>query len=239
MNLDCYCFEVKKILTILLYIHNVQSNLATKLRHPIFSLYLEATDDYPKNDAELDMEPDKHGNQKHGNVPATGASSELVWGGVNQKHYDGCISWHDLGQFELDDGSVFEGYWDFKLDSVRLGDSPLAADNSLGLVDSGSTYVVGPVDAVGYVAEQNQAACFNMDDTDNPEVVDCTAPFGFDAASIDCDQKTFLPIEFVADGVSYYLGREELVEVIETSMGPLCLLRLQGNRDIPVSRVNA
>ena len=89
---------------------------------------------------------------------------ELVFGGVNQKHYEGCIIWHDLGQFNLKDGLIFEGCWDFKLETVKLGDSPLAASSTLALVDSGLTYVVGPVDAIGYVAEQNQAVCFNMDD---------------------------------------------------------------------------
>jgi hypothetical protein len=82
-----------------------------------------------------EMQLDAHGNSKHGNAPATGAHSE-VFGGVNQKHYEGCISWHDLGQFSLQDGSVFHGYWDFKLDAVKLGDSPLAAASTLALVDS-------------------------------------------------------------------------------------------------------
>jgi hypothetical protein len=69
----------------------------------------------------------------------------------------------------------------------------------------------------------------------DPEIVECTSPFGFDAATIDCEQQHFLPLEFVADGTSYYLGRDELVDEIETSLGPLCLLRVMGNRDIPVS----
>ena len=213
------------------------SNLATKLRHPIFSLYLDDQEDYPSLDLmdPADMQPDKHGNSKHGNSPATTAHSELVFGGVNQKRYEGCLSWHDLGQFSLQDGSTFQGYWDFKLDLVKLGDSPLAAASTLALVDSGSTYVVGPIDEIGYAAEQNKAVCFNMKDNGDPDIVDCTNPFGFEAASIDCDIKTFLPLEFVADQTSYFLGREELVDVIETSMGPLCLLRLAGNADIPVS----
>jgi hypothetical protein len=217
------------------------SNMATKLRHPMFSLYLDATDDYPNDDVENpeEMMPDMNGNEKHGNAPASGANSELVFGGVNQMHYEGCLKWHDLGQFNLRDGSVFQGYWDFKLDTVKLGNNPLAASTPLALVDSGSTYVVGPVDAIGYVAEQNQAVCFTVDDDVNgdPQVVDCTSPFGFDAASIDCEQKEFLPMEFVADGVSYFLGRDELVDQIETSMGDLCLLRLMGNRDLPVSSI--
>ncbi|CAB9528383.1 Pepsin A [Seminavis robusta] len=219
-------------------------NLADLLRHPIFSLYLESTEDYPLDDAPANIgnlegsiqQPDIHGNLQHGFKPAATAHSELVFGGVNQKHYEGCISWHELGQFSLRDGSVFQGYWDFKLDTVKLGDSPLSASSTLALVDSGSTYVVGPIDAVGYVAEQNQAVCFTMDKDDpnaDPSIVDCTSPFGFDAASIDCDQKQFFSIEFVADETSYFLGREELVDVIETSVGPLCLLKIMGNHDIP------
>jgi Eukaryotic aspartyl protease len=212
-------------------------NLASKLRHPIFSLYLESTEDYPDEFDDLTTyeEPDENGNMEHGFKPAFGAHSELVFGGVNQKHYEGCISWHELGQFSLRDGSVFEGYWDFKLDYVKMNGSPLAAASTLALVDSGSTYIVGPMDAIGYVAEQNQAVCFTVPEFGDPEAVDCTSPFGFDAASIDCDQKRFYALEFVADGTSYVLGKKELVDVIDTSEGPLCLLRLMGNNDIPVS----
>ena len=129
------------------------------------------------------------------------------------------------------------GYWDFKLDVVKLGDSPLSAMDTLALVDSGSTYLVGPMDAVGYVAEQNQAVCIVMGDDQNQDsiIVDCISPTGFDVATIDCDQDRFLELEFIADGTSYILGREDLVDVIETSMGPLCILRIMGNSDIPVN----
>ena len=90
-------------------------NLATVLRHPIFSLYLESTEDYPLDGTNNDMnnmealQPDANGNVENGFKPAITAHSELVFGGVNQKHYEGCITWHDLGQFSLRDGSVFEG----------------------------------------------------------------------------------------------------------------------------------
>jgi len=215
------------------------SNLAHILRHPVFSIYFNHQDDYPSAEEigmnPSDMEPDNQGNSIHGNAPASGDHSELVLGGVDQRHYEGCIHWHKLGQFNLHDGSVFEGYWDFKLDAVKLGDTPLTAASSLALVDSGSTYLVGPVDAIGYAAERNKAVCFNMPEGQDPDIVECTNPFGFEAASIECDQETFHPIEFVADGESYFLGREELLQEIDTSMGPLCLLRLAGNSDIPVS----
>jgi Eukaryotic aspartyl protease len=87
-------------------------NLATLLRHPVFSLYLESTEDYPSpfNDNTEGQKPDDpQGNAEHGFEAATSAHSELVFGGVNQKHYEGCITWHDLGQFSLKDGSVFQG----------------------------------------------------------------------------------------------------------------------------------
>lgn len=211
-------------------------NLATKLRYPVFSLHLDPTDDYKEEEVEgtLVVQQDKHGNSQHGTIPAKSGHSELVFGGVNQKHYEGCIVWHELGQFNLHDGSQFQGFWDFKLETVKLGDQKLTASTSLALVDSGSSYIVGPVDAIGYVAEQNKAVCFTLEDENRPNIVDCTSPFGFDAASIDCDQEHFVPLEFIADGASYFLGRDELVDVIDTTMGPLCLLRVLGNRDLPV-----
>jgi hypothetical protein len=74
---------------------------------------MNPTDDYPPSDANVN--PDEKGNAKYYNGHALTANSEIVFGGVNQKHYEGCLKWHELGQFkDLSSGQTFQGYWDFK-----------------------------------------------------------------------------------------------------------------------------
>ena len=76
-------------------------NLANKLRNQVFGMYLDPTDDYS-------------GSKKDGTGHAIQSSSELVFGGVNQFHYEGCLNWHNLGQFTEVTGETFKGYWDIK-----------------------------------------------------------------------------------------------------------------------------
>ena len=201
------------------------NNLLSRLRHPIFSLYLDPTNDYPE-------ETESSESQSHGNGHAVTSNSELVFGGVNQKHYEGCITWHDLGQFQdAYSGDTFVGYWDFKLDAVEVGGTQMPS-SSLAVVDSGSTYVVGPSEAVGQIAQINGANCFESMPGKDPIPVACDSPGGFDAAAVDCD-KPFFDLEFKANGVTYVLNKEDLLLTVATSQGTVCLLRLQGSNDIP------
>lgn len=205
------------------------NNMATTLRNTIFSFYLDADfDDYPPADENSDA-PIGH---------ALSAHSELIFGGVNQKHYEGCLHWHYLGQFtDMGTGKIFEGYWDFSLDDVKIGGQSLQSTN-LGIVDSGSTYIVGPNDDVGVVAAANGAACFAFNEdggVDEDSIVPCDREDGFDIAIVECSAP-FFPLEFVADGVSYILDRDDLVlevEPDEVDEDILCILRLQGSNSIP------
>ena len=192
------------------------NNLQDQLRHPIFGIYLNPTDDYPKVD---------NGGSNHPGKMSTD-HSEIVFGGVNQKHYSGCLHWHDLGQFqEVSTGQKFEGYWDFKLDGVEVGGTSMPS-SQLAIVDSGSTNIVGPDEAVGFIAQLNNAECFNVqaDTNVDPVSVDCAS--GFDIAAVDCDQP-FFDLEFQSDGVTYRLGKDELIQNVETSVGGVCILKLQ------------
>ena len=196
---------------------SVIQNLQDNLMHPIFGMYLSEVDDYPLVD-------DGHG-------PTSADHSEIVFGGVNQKHYSGCLHWHNLGQFkESDTGETFQGYWDFKLDGVEVGGTPMPS-SQLAIVDSGSSNIVGPKDAVGIIAQLNGAECFNMPDgtTSYPVSVNCSD--GFDIATIDCD-RPFFDLEFRADGVVYHLTKEDLIKTIETGMGSLCTIRLQAGLEL-------
>jgi hypothetical protein len=214
------------------------SNLETSLLHPIFSLYLDSKDDYTND---VDGFPgqdamDANNNLEHGHSNPLGSSSQIVFGGVDQKHYEGCLHWHDLGQFvENDTGNKFQGYWDFSLESVKVGGQSLTTSN-LALVDSGSSYVVGPVDAVGQFASKNNAICFTLEDPDNPDLVDCGNSDGWDAAVVDCNQP-FFNLEFIADGVTYVLEKEDLVIEVDTSKGAACILRLVGSDGIAVRTI--
>jgi hypothetical protein len=211
------------------------SNLEHTLLHPIFSLYLDAMDDYPPENDEGPPPIDANGNQEFGKAQPSAFSSQIVFGGVDQKHYEGCLNWHELGQFDLDTGLVFVGYWDFRLDDVRVGGTSLPT-SALALVDSGSSYVVGPLYDVGKFALLNGATCFVFEDEDmsDPKKADCDSKLGWDAAMIECDQP-FFNLEFVADGVTYVLEKEDLVLRVETSYGDACVLRIVGSNDIPVS----
>lgn len=196
---------------------SVINNLQDNLMHPIFGMYLSATDDYPLVD-------DGHG-------PTSSDHSEIVFGGVNQKHYSGCLHWHNLGQFqESDTGETFQGYWDVKLDGVDVGGTSMPS-SQLAIVDSGSSNIVGPKDAVGLIAKLNGAECFNMPDgrTSDPVSVSCSD--GFDIATIDCD-RPFFDLEFRADGEVYHLTKKDLIKTIETSMGDICTLRLQAGLEL-------
>jgi hypothetical protein len=212
------------------------SNMQSLLRHPMFSFYLQATDDYPK--AKTTSEPDEQGNFQRGRDPPTGALSELVFGGVDKKHYEGCLHWHDLGQFEdMSTGHTFVGYWDIKLQGVQVAGKALQDPLSpLALVDSGSTYIVGPTASIGEIAFLNKAECIILPPEQgmDPLLVECDNPFGFDVAAIECDQP-ILDLEFIMDGITYTLGKQDLLTVLPTSSGDVCILRLQGTSQIPVS----
>jgi hypothetical protein len=213
-------------------------NLETKLLHPMYSLYLSPKDDYP-DDSNFQGKHDTYGNLESGVFASpSNASSEIVLGGVNQKHYTGCLQWHTLGVFQDDiSGERFEGYWDFSLDIVKVGGTKMTTSN-VALVDTGSSYIVGPPNDVAQFAVLNNAKCFTVDSAANtfnpPQEVNCTRAEGFDASIIDCDEP-FFNLEFIADGKTYVLEKEDLVLQIPTSFGQACVLRIVGSDGIPVS----
>ena len=196
------------------------------LKNSVFSMYLDKThDDYPGDNI-----PD--GDEGYGLDHATSAHSELVFGGVDQTKYKGCLQWHALGQFHEISGGTFAGYWDMMLDGgVLFNGNELLGASKLAIVDSGSSFILGPSEAIGAIAEQAGVLCFDLSGID-PEVVECDSPSGFDTAAYDCDQK-FGSIQFVADGFTYTLNEEDITEVFLTDEGPICLMRLMGSFQLP------
>jgi hypothetical protein len=207
--------------------------LQDELRFPIFGMYLDATDDYtaeenPETDDTVYLDPET-------------ANSEIVFGGVNQKHYEGCLTWHDVIQTENDDvynndddsdenDDPSSGFWDFNLDGVEVGGKALPYSNK-AIIDSGSTFIVGPSEAIGVMAQVNNVACFDLSSPFGPDFVDCGSPFGFDTAAVECDD-TLKDLKFLADGETYIMGTKDLVMTMETSIGPLCILRIAGDFEL-------
>ena len=214
----------------------VLKNMESTLVHPMYSLYLNPKDDFP-DDSRQQGEPDADGNLQSGIFPEPlTTSSEIVFGGVNQNHYDGCLKWHSLGQYsDSASGKAFEGYWDFSLDLVKVGGTEMTS-SKIAVVDTGSSYIIGPRHDVAQFATLNNARCFTIDsqaDQFTPPVqVDCSSKDGFDASIIDCHEP-FFNLEFIADGRTYVLEREDLILSIPTTFGEACVLRVVGNDDMP------
>ena len=207
------------------------SNLKSVLTHPIFSMYLDRTvDDYPGS--LLDHQHDEHESTTPKTAAhATSANSGLLLGSVDSQKYTGCLSWHELGQFKELSGATFRGYWDFKLDQVLFQGEEIP-HSSLALVDSGSSFLLGPTDAVGRVAALAGVDCIAMDEYDMPNFVDCADAGNWDTAAYDCDMDLG-DLHFVADGVHHVLTQDDLTDRLETEAGEICVLRIVGDFELP------
>jgi hypothetical protein len=223
-------------------------NLETQqiLRSNIFSLYLKADDDYPAT-----QEGSGEFNTIHASQEIK-ASSQLVLGGVDQSHYIGCLQWHDLvpnqatttsttqefhnSQTEAVVENPTNTYWAVSLDKVRVGGTNLdnsSTGSSLAIVDSGSSYMVGPQAAVSKLVKMNNAKCFVLQQ-DNPKQVDCSSEDGFDGALLKSCDDPFFNLEFILDGKVYVLEKEDLMVTVETLFGTACILRIVGAQGMEV-----
>lgn len=96
---------------------------------------------------------------------------ELVFGGVDQSHYTGEFTYLNVTR---------EGYWQFKMDDVKLAGNSFGACNSSGcaaIADSGTSLLAGPssiinvinqkIGAVGLITEE----CEQMIEQYGPEII--------------------------------------------------------------------
>jgi len=192
------------------------------LRQPLFSMFLSQTDDYAEDPGPADANGDLDVSQYR---PAA-AHSQIIFGGVDHAHYEGCLHWHSVLDLEeeFDDATVF---WNFGLEGVRVGNQDLLPAAEFAIVDSGSTFVIGPMEGIGQYLLQNDIECFDLDEDGDAFAVDCDGFLGFDAAATTCD-RTLLPLTFLADGQSYQLTEQELFMRVETASGgeDICFLRV-------------
>ena len=143
--------------------------------------------------------------------------SELFLGGVNQKYYDGCLTWHALGHFVNEDKKPFEGFWDILITRVDAGeDNNVLSTSGVAVVDSGSTYIVMPTNDLKKVAAHYSSTCVKTNEARTAlNVVDCDVDGGFDFALVDCAD-TELPnsstsnLDFYIEGVKYSMTPQEL-----------------------------
>jgi hypothetical protein len=92
---------------------------------------------------------------------ASGQDGELVFGGIDQSHYTG-----DLVDVPL----TSETYWEVSLDSATFGTTPVVATAAKAIVDSGTSLIAGPPDAVSAMAQQVGAKSV----LGKEYVIDCT-----------------------------------------------------------------
>ena len=120
------------------------------------------------------------------------------------------------------------------MDHVRTEKSSLS-DSHLAVIDSSSTYVVGPSMDVGKYCKENLAMCFQLNsdgNIDENSKVSCDNSQGFDVAVVPCEAEVS-DLIFQADGMSYKLGKKELVVSVDTSNGVLCVLKVNGSAMLP------
>merc|ERR1719436_371212 len=101
-------------------------------------------------------------------LPTTnGQDGELVFGGIDQSHYTG-----DLVDVPL----TSESYWEVSLDAMKFGGDAVISSPQKAIIDSGTSLLAGPKDAVGALAQK----------------VGATSVMGKEYA-IDCSKKASLP----------------------------------------------
>ena len=167
--------------------HNLTSPVshvidANVLPHNMFALYLDPRDNYDNSDKLIE----------------DGTTSKLIVGGVDTDLFDGCIVWHDVKKALSSNGEVL-GYWDFELKNVHTMTNkdevyPLNfnSEDNIGILDSGSTFIVGPLHSINEYLEKINATCYVYtfsyyeydDDGATISEIDCEAYEGWDIAGV-------------------------------------------------------
>ena len=205
----------------------LRANLQSVLPYPMFSLYLDETDDYDESDV------DDGDNGNNNNNKAVQSSSELVLGGIQSHHYSGCLRWHDLvsythhhhtanGNDDDDDDDQEFIFWNFALDQVKAGDDVELPNANVAILVSDARLSLGNTQAVGTYAALNNLTCLAEVELENGVVdvlelveTNCTNPAGFTVAYTDhCASHDLMPLHFVADGTTYTVPKESLLESV-------------------------
>ncbi|GAX13842.1 hypothetical protein FisN_5Lh266 [Fistulifera solaris] len=184
---------------------SVLGHLSPLLKHDMFAIYATTTDD------------------ANGDVLST--SSKIVWGGYDNRHYQDCLEWNSVGQWEEE--QLFKGGWDLVLQGAFVGGADLP-DSQEALIDTATYNIQCPLTALEKIIRVNKLVCYkNSYDTLVP--VDCVAGEYNVLALADCDAH-FESLGFYMDGHTYYMTKDNLVYTIILPTGShekICALRLE------------
>merc|ERR1712232_405929 len=128
---------------------------------------------------------------------------ELVFGGIDQSHYSG-----ELVSVPL----ISETYWEVSMGSLKLGDTSVAS-SAKAIIDSGTSLLAGPQDAVSAIAKQLGAtSVLNKEYT-----IDCSKVPSLPSINVSLGGKPF-----TLEGKDYTInsGKTCLVGLIAINVPP-------------------
>lgn len=130
---------------------------------------------------------------------AGNAGGEITWGGVNPARYTGDFVYVPLTK---------PGYWQIRIDSVRVGNVVQCSSGCEGIVDTGTSLMAGP-----------------PKDVANIQSIIGSQPLAAGEYTIDCNLISQLPaITYVIDGVDYSLAGSDYILQVQTE----CLVGFTG-----------
>merc|ERR1711977_103293 len=109
---------------------------------------------------------------------ASGSTGELTLGGTDKNHYTG-----ELVTVPLTN----ESYWEVSLDGLKYGDSAVVTSSMKAIIDSGTSLLAGPKDAVSKLASTAGATSL----MGKEYIVDCSKVSSLPDLSITLGGKPF------------------------------------------------
>ena len=186
---------------------SVLGNLSPMLKYSMFAVYAENMDD------------------TNANGDLVSQSSKIVWGGYDNRHYQDCIEWNSVGQWEEE--KILKGDWDMVLEGAFVGGADLPSSKE-ALLDTSTYNLVCPQTALEKIVEVNKLVCYKKSD-DGMLPVDCLQDV-YDVVALPECGAHFESLGFYVDGHTYYMKKENLLyEIGSSSHEKICGLRLEGS----------
>lgn len=151
--------------------------------------------------------------------------SKLIWGGYDQRHYQDCLEWNSVGQWE--EQALLKADWDLVLEGAFVGGADLP-DSREALLDTSTYNIIGPQTALEKIVEVNKLVCYKKSD-DGTRLVDCLQDT-YDVLALSSCDAHFETLGFYVGGHTYYMNKDNLVfEINGDSHDKICGLRLVGS----------